>query len=229
MEGFKNSTRMTVMSDAAPQAYAKGGSVKAMAKVGKVMSEFGAGKLHSGSKKGPEVTNKKQAVAIALSEARKAGAKIPIKRENGGSSALTRAEREAMMEETSKPLTAAQQRAARAVLMAKAAAPKREPLLPTRVPSSSEMQRVFGAPRAKASLLDKLSEPTGVYSSDAEERRAAYNKGKAFREKRGLAADPGIMTAAERRRIEMDRPTNASGSAEYKKGGKVGGSKVPCD
>jgi hypothetical protein len=40
-----------------------------MAKVGKVMKEFKAGELHSGSKKGPEVTSQKQAVAIALSEA----------------------------------------------------------------------------------------------------------------------------------------------------------------
>jgi hypothetical protein len=47
-------------------AYKKGG------KVGKVMHEFGEGKLHSGSKKGPKVTNPKQAVAIALSEAGKA-------------------------------------------------------------------------------------------------------------------------------------------------------------
>lgn len=38
-------------------------------KVSKVMREYKAGKLHSGSKKGPEVTNPKQAVAIALSEA----------------------------------------------------------------------------------------------------------------------------------------------------------------
>lgn len=38
-------------------------------KVSKVMSEYGKGKLHSGSKKGPVVTSKKQAVAIALSEA----------------------------------------------------------------------------------------------------------------------------------------------------------------
>jgi len=33
------------------------------------MTEFGKGKLHSGSKKGPAVTNPKQAIAIALSEA----------------------------------------------------------------------------------------------------------------------------------------------------------------
>lgn len=38
-------------------------------KVEKVMKEHKEGKLHSGSKKGPVVKNKKQAVAIALSEA----------------------------------------------------------------------------------------------------------------------------------------------------------------
>ena len=42
---------------------------KAEAKISKVMREYGFGKLHSGSKKGPEVTSKKQAIAIALSEA----------------------------------------------------------------------------------------------------------------------------------------------------------------
>lgn len=40
-------------------------------KVKKVMEEFKHGELHSGSKQGPTVTNPKQAVAIALSEARK--------------------------------------------------------------------------------------------------------------------------------------------------------------
>ena len=39
-----------------------------MAKVSKVMKEFKAGKLHSGSKKGPVVKSPKQAIAIALSE-----------------------------------------------------------------------------------------------------------------------------------------------------------------
>ena len=43
---------------------AKGGQIK----VGKVMREFKAGKLHSG-KKGPVVKSRKQAIAIALSEA----------------------------------------------------------------------------------------------------------------------------------------------------------------
>ena len=76
MDGFKNSTKTH---------YAKGGSTgtKGAAKIAKVMGEFKAGTLHSGSKKGPEVTNRKQATAIALSEARKAGAKIPVKRAKG--------------------------------------------------------------------------------------------------------------------------------------------------
>ena len=43
---------------------------KGAKKVAKVMREFKGGKLHSGSKKGPKVTSKKQAIAIALSEAK---------------------------------------------------------------------------------------------------------------------------------------------------------------
>jgi hypothetical protein len=34
------------------------------------MRKFGQGKLHSGSKRGPIVTNPKQAIAIGLSESR---------------------------------------------------------------------------------------------------------------------------------------------------------------
>ena len=48
-------------------------SQKKQAKVEKVMKEFKKGELRSGSKKGPVVKNPKQAVAIALSEQRKAG------------------------------------------------------------------------------------------------------------------------------------------------------------
>ena len=44
-------------------------------KVGKVMNEFKSVKLHTGSKKGPVVKSKKQAIAIALSEQRKANKK----------------------------------------------------------------------------------------------------------------------------------------------------------
>lgn len=42
---------------------------KQKAKVKKVMEEYKAGELHSGSKKGPKVTSRKQALAISLSEA----------------------------------------------------------------------------------------------------------------------------------------------------------------
>lgn len=84
MDGFKNSTRVQYMMGGSCAKYKSGGSVKGAAKISKVMGEFKRGELHSGSKKGPEVTSKKQATAIALSEARKAGAKIPVKKQRGG-------------------------------------------------------------------------------------------------------------------------------------------------
>ena len=40
-------------------------------KVATVMGEYKRGKLHSGSKKGPVVKSRKQAVAIAMSESRR--------------------------------------------------------------------------------------------------------------------------------------------------------------
>lgn len=52
-------------------------SKKAQEKVHRVMKEFKKGELHSGSKKGPVVKDTKQALAIALSEARKKGYKAP--------------------------------------------------------------------------------------------------------------------------------------------------------
>ena len=42
---------------------------KGQKKIGKVMHEYKAGELHSGSKSGPMVKSRKQAIAIALSEA----------------------------------------------------------------------------------------------------------------------------------------------------------------
>ena len=47
-------------------------SKKGKAKVKKVLGEYKRGTLHSGSKTGPKVKSRKQAVAIAISEARKA-------------------------------------------------------------------------------------------------------------------------------------------------------------
>ena len=50
------------------------------AKVGKVMDEFKHGELKSSA--GKKITKRKQAIAIGLSEARRAGAKIPKKGES---------------------------------------------------------------------------------------------------------------------------------------------------
>ncbi|MEO8466142.1 MAG: DUF6496 domain-containing protein [Gammaproteobacteria bacterium] len=52
---------------------------KASAKVKKVMHERKRGTLRSG-RSGKKVTSRKQAIAIGLSEARRAGAKVPPKR-----------------------------------------------------------------------------------------------------------------------------------------------------
>lgn len=46
------------------------------------MHEFKSGSLRSGSKKGPKVKSRKQAIAIALSEARKAGEQIKPKKKS---------------------------------------------------------------------------------------------------------------------------------------------------
>jgi hypothetical protein len=53
-------------------------SKKASAKVGRAMKEHKAGTLKSG-RSGRKVTSRKQAIAIGLSEARAAGAKVPKK------------------------------------------------------------------------------------------------------------------------------------------------------
>ncbi len=85
MDGFKDSTKTKYSAGGScATGYAKGGPAKGVVKITKVMGEFKAGSLHSGSKTGPEVTNPKQATAIALSEARKAGAKIPVQKKSLG-------------------------------------------------------------------------------------------------------------------------------------------------
>jgi hypothetical protein len=54
----------------------------AQKKVAKVMRERKRGTLRSGGS-GRKVTSRKQAIAIGLSEARRAGAKVPKKRGSG--------------------------------------------------------------------------------------------------------------------------------------------------
>lgn len=53
---------------------------KGKRKIHKVMKEHKSGTLKSGS--GKKVKSRKQAVAIALSEARKSGAKVPKKKKS---------------------------------------------------------------------------------------------------------------------------------------------------
>lgn len=57
-------------------------SKKAQDKIGKVMKEYKEGTLKSGKEgKGGKVKNRKQAVAIAISEAKEQGLKVPEKKE----------------------------------------------------------------------------------------------------------------------------------------------------
>ena len=64
---------------------------KASKKVEKAMHERKKGTLKSGS--GKKVTSRKQAIAIGLSEARKAGAKVPKKKSTSGKSTAKRTSR----------------------------------------------------------------------------------------------------------------------------------------
>ena len=57
---------------------------KAQSKVKRAMHERKHGTLKSG-RSGKKVTSRKQAIAIGLSEARQAGAKVPKKKSKGGS------------------------------------------------------------------------------------------------------------------------------------------------
>jgi hypothetical protein len=59
---------------------------KASKKVEKVMRERKRGTLKSGSS-GKKVTSRKQAIAIGLSEARRAGAKVPAKKKTARTAA----------------------------------------------------------------------------------------------------------------------------------------------
>lgn len=49
-------------------------------KIHKVMEEFKEGDLHSGSKKGPVVKKRSQAIAIAISESRKGKSSVKKKK-----------------------------------------------------------------------------------------------------------------------------------------------------
>ncbi len=145
------------------------------AKVGKVMDEYKSGKLHSGSKEGPKVTNPKQAKAIALSEARKAGADIPMKKAMGGAVARRMpspaasaasgnrmskmdAEDLAAVSRTTKPsrgdVTESEMRRVRRKVETKAPRDPRMPLIGERIASGDRMSRMEAA-EARAMGLKK--------------------------------------------------------------------------
>jgi uncharacterized protein DUF6496 len=56
---------------------------KASQKVKKSMHEMKRGRLHSG-RSGKKVRSRKQAIAIGLSQARRAGGKVPARKRSGG-------------------------------------------------------------------------------------------------------------------------------------------------
>ncbi len=69
----------------------KSSSTRGRGKVKRVMHEFKHGELKSGKGgRGGKVKNPKQAIAIALNEARESGAKIPRKKSSGRKSAAKR-------------------------------------------------------------------------------------------------------------------------------------------
>ncbi len=65
---------------------------KASEKVQRAVHQMKRGKLRSG-RSGRTVTSRKQAIAIGLSEARKAGGKVPARRRRGSGSSRSRARR----------------------------------------------------------------------------------------------------------------------------------------
>lgn len=79
-------------------------SKKAQDKVEKTMHERKAGTLKSGS--GKKVTSRKQAIAIGLSEAREAGAKVPARKAASKKSAAKKTTKKATAKKASKKSTA---------------------------------------------------------------------------------------------------------------------------
>jgi hypothetical protein len=200
MDGFKNTTRTQYST-----GYAKGGSVKGAAKVGIVMHEFGKGKLHSGSKKGPEVSNPKQAIAIALSEGRKADA--PYKK--GGKvkgPVIERAKTVAMRTKDTPTMNAQEMRTMQRYKAAMASRPNREPLVSPDIdaikgalqsatrgaaPPVAAPPPMMGAPAMKKGGKVLKKEDGGAIVADAESDATAREQAE------GAMAQPATAPAAE--------------------------------
>jgi hypothetical protein len=76
-------------------------SKKASRKVAQAMRERKRGKLRSG-RSGKKVTSRKQAIAIGLSQARRAGAKVPKKKSSTRKRSTARTKTAARKKRTSK-------------------------------------------------------------------------------------------------------------------------------
>jgi hypothetical protein len=188
----------------AEQGYKKGG------KVAKVMHEFGEGKLHSGSKKGPEVTNPKQAIAIALSEAGKA------KKAKGGMAHEDAAEDRAMIKSMVKPGALKKAMGGPAVQMAKSNA----------VEASLRGQKKTGyADGGIASPLQMMGRAKGVPVAPRgpmipQQSPAPGGARIGVNQARPGKPDVGAIRAAMAKKASQAMPENAP--SMMKKGGKVG-------
>jgi hypothetical protein len=197
-------------ADAAPpvqQAFKKGG------KVAKVMGEFGKGELHSGSKKGPKVTNPKQAMAIAMSEAGKA------KKAKGGMAHEDAAQDKAMIKSMVKPDALKKTMGGPAVQMAKSNA----------IADSMKGQKKTGyadggmAPPRVASPLQMMGRPKGVPVAPRGPMispQGAPAGGIGVNQARPGQPNVGAIRAAMARKASQAMPENSPGM--MKKGGKVG-------
>ena len=100
-------------------------SKKSQDKVKRAMDEMKEGKLKSG-RSGKKVTNRKQAIAIGLSEAREEGAKVPKKSTyKKGASKKTATKKSASKKSTKKAATKRSVKKAATKKSAKKAAPKK--------------------------------------------------------------------------------------------------------
>lgn len=199
--------------------FAKGG------KVAKVMHEFGEGKLHSGSKKGPKVTNPKQAIAIALSEAGKS------KKAEGGMAHEDVAADKSLIKSMVKPAALKKAMGGQAVQMAKSNA----------IEASMKGQKKTGyadgggiglSPPQIASPLQKLANParqvqmpkaipvaTRAPMIPQQAAPAAGAPRIGVNRSRSGKPDVGAIRAAMARAATQAAPENAPGM--MKKGGKV--------
>ena len=191
--------------------YAKGGKVtppkvtgpKGVAKVGKVMGEYGKGELHSGSKSGPVVKNPKQAIAIALSEGRKASKMAMGGRAcyNEGGAAETK---DAMKNAMKNP-------------------PKNPPKIPR---SMIENISSRPGPDTRPLRVDRLEGRETPSSVTVEQKRVTVDRDRNYRGRAGdiggaLAGEERAMQAIaprsdlDRRLREAPRPAKPSSARDY--------------